>query len=426
MIHLIYGFLFFGAYSIIYAIFLSYVAFISGSKKPSVFAGILAFGISSIYSSVYLWVLKGDPSLVSDAFLYNEIAEEIADRVPLLKQINPFSVQYIFDIGESQGGIVYPGFYKIIGIIYTIFDFFGLENRTTQVILFVNSMSVSAIGYLFHRLLFLNGAKGSKQWILWCLLILFPYFIELVVWLRKDLILLMLSLFFVSRVLQNSNFFVIFSTISIISTFRMPQAIALFVFYVFYVYQYKNLPLSNILRSHKKSLITLAALACAVIAFVAPDIEASNESFDALYVDLQYNVGLSAIFLRNELGVAIYSILYPFPIVTPNNIFDFWRSIFSTFQIFVTIFAIVQLRNNSNIKKNKDSLFLLALMLVSMNIVTCILSWNSFGFVVFEPRYKLLPIAVFILILSFPRSSGARVRKNLQIKAKNDLHNPVF
>lgn len=421
-----YGFTLLGGFSIACMIFSCFGFFVSDSRKSSFVAGVFAFGISSVYSSVYLWVMQEDIGLVSDAFVYNEIAEQIAEQVNLLHQINPFSFQYIFDIGDGYGGVIYPGFYKIMGIIYTIFDFFAINNRSIQAILLVNIFSYSAIGYIFHSLLNMNSGSKNKNWILWCILLFTPYLLELTIWLRKDIFLLMISLFFVSRVLKNSNIFIIIITLFLISTLRLPQALALLIFYIFFLTLSSNLSFFDIFRFNKKSLIALSVVACLITVPFAPDIETSAEGFDALFLDLQYNVGLSSIFLQNELGVAVYSLLYPLPNIAPKNVYDFWRSIFSTAQILMTFFVLFKMKNSQIFDNGKKSLFLLGIIFAAINALACILSWREFGFVVFEPRHKIFSVSIFILIFSFARSSNLSSSKNYAVGIKNDIRNPVF
>lgn len=371
-----------------------------GVISKSVIAGIIALGISSIYSAINLIIFDVEFGLTSDAFLYNQLAWEIASTVPFYEQINPFSFGYVYEYGISVGSVIaHPGFYKILGIFYTIGDWMGVQSISIQIPLIINLISFTFIGYIFYRLINIFPLSSAICWALWLSFILNPILLELVIWARKDLLLLWLSLLSLNAIYKKSYIIFIIVTL-VIATLRVPQAIVLVIFFLVYEVREHNLFI-KIFLNFNKIKFSLALLLLVIGFSFIPEPEIAFSSLEAFTEDMQSNIGSSAVLLSNAFGVVAYIFLYPLPALFPQDFDSIYRALFIYINIIYLIFYIYKLFSANYIENFiYASAFSFVLVLIGL-IISGLISWKFFGFPVIESRYKLFPIALNIIAIAF-------------------------
>ena len=363
-------------------------------------AGLLALAISSAYSSSYLWLIGGVFGLISDAEIYDQLARDIADTVPLRSQINPLDMEYVYDLGNAYGDINQPGFYKILGILYTFADIFFISSVSIQVPLIVNIASYAIIGYFLYRLIENVAAPRQIVWVLWLAFILTPYFLEQLVWLRKDLFTLAVTLLAVDAIYRRSHFFLVAFYIILLATLRLPQAALVIVLYLIYEVRVRNLLLGRIFNVNGILLILMIFTLAFVAHAYLPELEIAPESLAALLYDLPYNIGATSTLLSNVFGVAIYAIIYPPPNLFPQDFTSMAHTFFAYLHLLFLAAVIYDLRNMQHYAPFEYAVAITFLCSLAGFTITAIMSWKYLGFVVIEPRYKLFTTVLLLALVA--------------------------
>ena len=384
---------------------LSAILFIVVSLKRStqarcLSAGLLALAISSTYSSSYLWLIGEEFGLTSDAELYDQLARDIANTVSLLSQINPLNIGYVYDLGNAYGAIKQPGFYKILGILYTFANIFSISFVSIQVPLIINIASYAIIGYFLYKLIEQVAAPRQIVWVLWLAFILTPYFLEQLVWLRKDLFTLAVTLLAVDAIYRRSHFFLVASYIILLATLRLPQAALVIVLYLIYEVRMRNLLLGRIFNVNGILLILMIFTLAFVAPAYLPEPEIAPESLAALLYDLPNNIGFSSILLSNALGVAIHTIIYPPPNLIPQDFTSMAHTFFAYLHLLFLAAVIYDLRNMQHYAPLEFAVAITFLCSLAGFTITAIMSWKYLGFVVIESRYKLFTTVLLLVLVA--------------------------
>ena len=402
-----------GGFSILSAILFTVASLKRSTHRRCLSAGLLALAISSVYSSSYLWLVDGEFGLTSDAALYDQIARDIANTVPLHSQINPLDMEYVFDLGNVYGIIKQPGFYKIMGVLYTLADILLISSVSIQVPLLVNLASFALIGYFLYRLIEQVAVSRQIIWVLWLAFMLTPYLLEQLIWLRKDLFTLAVSLLAVNAIYRRSHFFLVAFYIILLATLRLPQAALVMVLYLIYETRVRNLQVGRIFNVNGILLISVIFTLTFVAPAYLPEPEIAPESLAALLYDLPDNIGFSSILLSNAFGVAIYAIIYPFPSLLPQDFTSMANTLFAYLHLLFLAAVIYDLRNMQHYGPFEFAVAITFLCSLAGFTITAIMSWKYLGFVVIEPRYKLF-VTVLLLILLARLLLYLRVKKSLK------------
>lgn len=372
----------------------------SVTERRAFFAALLALGIGAVYSAFYFWVFGYDFLLVSDSAVYDALAHDIAQTTPWYKQINPLSYEYVRELGNYYGKIKYPGFYKILGIGYTIGLQLGMESVSFQIPLIINIISFSFVGLALYKILASICPSRWVEWGLWSLFMTTPFFLEQLVWIRKDIFLLMSSLFAIQFIQKRNHPLWVALLIFLVATVRFPQAVWLMVLFLVNEAMFRRRRTANVIVRHSViiALCTLVLLVASVA--YLPDLNISPESLAALLEDQEKaSIGFSRHLTTNIVGAALYGILYPFPSLFPQDT----RAVFDTFYAYLHLslfFAVLLMIRN---KKGGASPFLVALWITLLLTLAgyalgAMMSWKSIGFVVFESRFKLFGMALVVIL----------------------------
>lgn len=362
-------------------------------------AGLLALGISSAYISFTLLGWLDGFFLVSDSYVYDQIAMSIATNVSLLSQINPFDFMYVYDLGLSYGQISQPGFYKLIGIMYTIGLSMEFGDLNIQVTAAINIFGFCTTVYTLYYLLQKSGTENGYCWLLCGFFASSPHFINLLVWLRKDILLLAMSLVSVCFIYQRRNWIINIGTLYVIATIRIPQALMLLSVWIAYEGYMRDISVVKLMLSKKTRFVVVL---CAILFFTSvffPEAQLSSESIHALIRDRAYaSSSLSRILESNIAGSVLHAILYPFPSVFPRNVSQIINTLYAYVYWILSLAVLLSVR-----KADRREIFLVILWVATVIALVgiagnAVAAWKVLGFNIVEARFKLFPHACSVLL----------------------------
>lgn len=384
------------------AMLASYVAIAAiraPKADPTVFSGLFGLAIAALYSALYLWVWQYEFGLISDAELYDQLAQEIAASVPWYEQINPLSFHYVNELGLRYGEIAQPGFFKVLALAYTLASALGIGSPSIQIPLIINVSAFSLTGIIFYRLLKIARTPARYKWLLWVAFMTVPYFLEQLVWIRKDILLLFVSILALERIATRHSVFAL-CLIGVVATIRLWQALLLLLaFAIFEAFRYSS---SSREAFNRHKIAILIAVALVVTAFFQTwELEIAPESLVALLADHeQATKGLSSFLLTNGFGAALYGLLYPFPTLLPKDVGALIDSAYA--YLFIVLLALTFWRSLDNSRRLDAFECCIWISLVACfagYALTSAISWKSLGFVVFESRFKLYGHALMTVVL---------------------------
>lgn len=368
--------------------------------------------------------------LVSDSAHYDLVAREIAEHVPLGAQLNPFHFQYVHDVGNSLGGaIAHPGFYKLLGVLYTLAAAFAID-PIALIVLGLNVLAFAAVGYLVWRSLSrIRFSDSRANFLLWVAFMANPYLLDQLVLIRKDLVILALFAAGIDSLLVAKRWHA-FALAALLVPFRVWQG-SLLLSGIFVHWITKSRGLAKVFR--RRSIIVVAASLAMVALAVLPlwEVEVAPEVAEAYARDLrEATFGLSSWFQHPVWGPLIYAWAYPFPSIRAADEVDAAvRSIFAMIWITLTgsLFLTTLTRKEWRTSYLKSSagaalLWMFWGAFVGLYAVAAV-SIRRLGFIVMEPRYKLQWYLLATVLVAM-RLSEHRLVRNFSNK-KNVVAAPT-
>jgi hypothetical protein len=227
-----------------------------------------------------------------------------------------------------------------------------------------------------------------------------PFLIELLVWIRKDVFLLMLSLFAIDLMLKRHHAVYVFALIAVVATVRRPQAASLAILFIVHEALIRGWGPAKVLSRHRILVaLCLFVLVLGAISYL-PELNVAPESLAALLEDQrEASIGFSRYLTTNILGVALYGILYPFPTVAPQDISALFNTIYGYLHLGLLFGVFVMMLTNSrNGSPFVVALWLTLLAALAGYALAAMMSWKYLGFVVFEGRFKLYGMALTVIL----------------------------
>ena len=400
-------------------VFLAILVGITGfnrRRQGDYIAALLALGISSAYISLGLLGFFNAFILNSDAYVYDQIAFSIASNISWHRQINPFDLAYVAELGLDYGVIKQPGFYKVSGFAYTVGQSIGVSELHVQIPAAINIIAFAVTGYAFHHLLRINLIDKKYRLFLLLSFISLPYFLELLVWFRKDILLLALCLVSLIAIQERKHWLILMVLLSIIGTIRVPQALLLFVIWVAYERCMREGRLFKLVLSKKGWMTFLIGLGSTTMALLSVEFEIAVESFDALTRDrANASTGLSQILESNILGSALHAVLYPLPSLLPKSFEAVLNTLYAYLYWIFLVMVFFGIRK-SRLKDIFASTLWMATMIVLIGIaLKTVIAWKVIGFNVIEARFKLFPHASLVLLygIMYARRMGASTETSI-------------
>jgi hypothetical protein len=267
------------------------------------------------------------------------------------------------------------------------------------------------IGNVFYKLLKTVDISRGVVWLLWFAFILTPYMLEQIVWVRKDLVTLAVTLLALNEIYRRRIICIVASYVILIAALRLPQAALVIAFYLIYEVRLRNLRVARLLNISWAVLIPIMFTLVLIAAAYLPELDVAPESLAAFLSDQPQTVGMSSILLSNSFGVAIYAILYPFPRLLPNDFSSLVNTLFAYLHLFFLAAIVYNIRNMQRYEPLLYAAALTFFIALAGYSLTAIMSWNYFGFVIIESRYKLFAtVFLFILFARLLRNAGAKSR----------------
>jgi hypothetical protein len=345
--------------------------------------------------------------LRSDSWFYDAVATEIASTVPLSRQINPAEFGYVRDTGIRLGGVIKdPGFYKVLGLLYTLARAAGADPLLVALAL-INIGSFALVGLGLMRLL-LRVSQGSLNigvWSLWAAFMANPFLLDLITLLRKDLLILVVFLVGVEALVTRKLRLLAVSA-AVLGTLRLEQGALLGVgAFVMWACRFnKWVRVFGRSRMARLLVLGLPFLLGPIVGGILG--EPAPEVLQAYWRDLgEASFGLSSLLQGSIWGAAAYAWGYPFPSVTPGSVEEFIRSGFALVWFALTTASLTKVlagfgRQRTGWSQNgaRNALEWMFLAAFAGLCLLTIATSALLGFVVIETRYKL-PVWVLTAVL---------------------------
>lgn len=419
-------FIFFGIATTLLAIavFVFHLRQRSNINEAVVFA-FFALGLSSLYLSTYLWVFGNEFDLTSDAYLYDRVAQDIAYTIPWYSQLNLFSYSYVDNIAQAYGYVInHAGFYKILGIFYSLGDLLNINALSIQISAVINCASYLIIGAAFYKILMLVGVSSQIRWFLSYAFLTSPILIREISTLHKDLFLLAVTLLTFVLIIKRHKavtFFLVF----FIATIRLPQAALLLILFLIYEVNLRNYKLLNFVRKKYFIISALALISPFVVMLYLSNFEIADESLNALMQDQEKaSSGFSTYLSTNVIGAALYGIFYPFPNLLPSDFLSLINTIYAYIYIFIFIFIVMKSKLFDHSAALINAVFVLFIIAYAVYAFAAALSWKAIGFVVFEARYKFLGIVCMFVLFGHLMSVYFLKKKNENLDHQMNVSAP--
>ncbi len=379
---------------------LLFVAALRLSKIPrEVIAGLMALGIGAALFFLQLYFWPQVTNLQSDPLMYDAVATNIAANVSLLNQLNPLAFEYVHEAERGWGAIANPGFYKILGIVYSVLG--NIPDRHVLSAAFINVTSYAVVGFLLMKLFDYMGCGRKASWALWLIFMLSPWLIEQLYVLRKDMLLLSLTAGSLYVIVNRWHWTAIVSIIYCVGTIRFPQAVILLGIWLVILFC-NNRRYARYFRSKYFIFFGIFASILLLAVVMYDDTrEFASESIAALDNDRQKaSTGFSKLLEASAPGVFIYVLIYPFPNLIPKDLYSIWQSIFAylAWAGFAAVFYVVK-------KMRFADSFIIALLwgliitLFGM-FLQALAAWKVLGYVVAESRFKLFTYLMLVLLVA--------------------------
>lgn len=328
--------------------------------------------------------------LESDSAQYDAIARQIAETVAWIDQLNPGEYGYVIEIGSQFGGeIAQFGFYKLLGILYTAAKWVAVD-PVPLVFSMINVPAYTMLGVVLYRILALSTASASVQRFLWFFAMLNPWLLDVVVQIRKDLV---IAMFFVGGLQFVSKRRPLMAAVCIVAlgTLRIPQALLL-ISIVLVVWALRRKLLSKLLLS-RTWLVAAAVVGTLGIIYLVPESQIAPELIEVFRSERELvdTGGASRYFEQHAFGAVVYALAFPFPPLSIAADFNaIWRGcyVWATYGLLFAAFI------GALYAQKQCNQFLVAVtwgmlfMYLGLSLAT-VGSFKALGFVIIEPRFKI-------------------------------------
>lgn len=269
------------------------------------------FWMSILISVVALpFVLRADADLylTSDDGLYNTIALDAAQNVPLLAQLNPLETEYIRYPAQRFGAVTVKdfGYYKILGIYYTLVSAVGEPGPGYAIALNVLLLAIGA--RLAYRLA-CRITSEHTAYVSTLAFVLHPLVIELQTFVRKDITVVVLLVLLLYQISTHKSWWALLASSAILGYCRAPLLLLLAPLFV--------IEFAGRLIGVRRAMVVAFVVPLAVVA--SAGLDSFFDTFNAsptARVAATYGADISGLggkLLSSPLGQPIYVLLYPFP-----------------------------------------------------------------------------------------------------------------
>ena len=371
-------------------------------------ATLFALGLGASYVSTSLLGWSNGFLLLSDSDVYDQVAREISSSVPWPAQISPFAFAYVYDAGLPWGEIAQPGFFKLLGIAYTLGEALRLDELHVQVPAVINITSFTLIGRATYKLLRLGKGEQWIRWVLWGVVITTPHLLEQLLWLRKDMFMVAVSLVSLLAIYKRRSWFVTAALIYLVGTLRLAQGALLLLIWVMYEGYVRRVSLFR-WAIGSRAAVMLAGAAVIGAALYMPGIEIAPESMEALLRDRESaSRGLSALLESSGIGAALFGMIYPFPSVIPRDLVSLAQTVYA--YAYWAILGIVIAKSRPIAKEGHlvPVLWIATVMMLVGFAAQAIVTWKTLGFVIAESRFKIFPHILLVILFCVALGSSAK------------------
>lgn len=351
----------------------------------------------------------------SDSYRYDTVARIIASGTGLWRQLNPMTYKYVAAAG-MQLGYVLPdlGFYKFLGLVYTLVAKLGISSPLTGVEL--NMALLAGTVYFVHRIL-RTLSSSTKVPLLTLCFVFNPILLDAASVIRKDVFLLFaLAMFLYGMVVSKKKCIAAGFLLTLIARAVMIPALGIILLiWAFVGAGTKRKSVQRALAPLKRRLKYIAILGFLIAILlwgVVLNVFAKYSLVDlhpASYLYSTVPTGFSTVFLSNPVGILLYAFLYPFPPMQLSGwalFLPFYRSLYATSFLFLIPFVLKGIKES--FRKLDRSAFSLGagwLLLLAMMFYLVSFAQSSGAYDIIEPRYKLPMILLDIILMGLALKS---------------------